>query len=148
MRLRDGRRIMGDYVLGWDDVAEGRRHYDCIGKSTFAAGAIHVADNRTIAASKRGTVQPPNGGTYDMPYRILVPRKIENLLIAGKHVSAERCAYQRFLQETMVTGQAAGAAAALCVKKGVTPRELEAEHHIKDLQDILRSQRVILDGVH
>ncbi len=148
MRLRDGRRIMGDYVLGWDDVAEGRRHYDCIGKSTFSAGAVHVADNRTIAASKRGTVQPPDGGTYDLPYRILVPRKIENLLVAGKHVSAERCAYQRFLQETMVTGQAAGAAAALCVKKGVTPRQLEDAKCIKELQDILRGQRVILDGVH
>jgi hypothetical protein len=107
MRLRDGRRIMGDYVLGWDDVAEGRRHYDCIGKSTFSAGAVHVADNRTIAASNRGTVKPPNKGTYDLPYRMLVPRKIENLLIAGKHVSAERVAYQRFLQETMVSGQAA-----------------------------------------
>ncbi|SHH60552.1 FAD dependent oxidoreductase [Sporobacter termitidis DSM 10068] len=147
MRLRDGRRIMGDYVLGWDDVAEGRRHFDCIGKSTFSAGAVHVADNRTIAASAKGTVKPPNKGTYDLPYRMLVPRKIENLLIAGKHVSAERCAYQRFLQETMVSGQAAGAAAALCVKHGVTPRQLEAENYIKELQDVLRSQRVILDGV-
>ena len=149
MRLRDGRRVMGDYVLGWDDVAEGRKHYDCIGKSTFSAGAVHVADNRTIAAGdNRGTVKPPDGGSYDLPYRMLVPRKIENLLIAGKHVSADRCAYQRFLQETMVSGQAAGAAAALCVKLGVTPRQLEDEQYIKQLQDILRSQRVILDGVH
>ncbi len=148
LRLREGRRIMGDYVLGWDDVAEGRRHYDCIGKNTFSAGAVHVADNRTIAASGRGVVQPPDGGTYDMPYRMLVPKKIENLLIAGKHVSAERAAYQRFLQETMVTGQAAGAAAALCVQLGITPRQLEAEKHIKELQSILRCQRVILDGVH
>ncbi|MDR2665747.1 MAG: FAD-dependent oxidoreductase, partial [Oscillospiraceae bacterium] len=79
---------------------------------------------------------------------MLVPRKIENFLVAGKHVSAERACYQRFLPETMVTGQAAGAAAALCVRLGVTPRQLEAEEHIKQLQDILRSQRVILDGVH
>ena len=83
-----------------------------------------------------------------MPYRIMVPRKIENLLIAGKHVSAERATYQRFLQETMVTGQAAGAAAALCVKLGVTPRQLEAEEYIKELQNILRNQGVILESVH
>ena len=113
LRLREGRRIMGDHVLSRDDVATGRRFYDCIGKNSFAAGAVHVATNETIAASKDGVVAPPDGGTYDMPYRMLVPRKIENLLIAGKHVSAERAAYQRFLQETMVTGQAAGAAAAL-----------------------------------
>ena len=48
----------------------------------------------------------------------------------------------------MVSGQAAGAAAALCVKLGVTPRELEKEEYVKQLQDILRSQRVILEGVH
>ncbi len=147
LRFREGRRIMGDYVLGWDDVAEGRRHYDCIGLNTFAAGAVHVADTRTLAASGRGTVKPPDDGTYDMPYRMLVPRKVENLLIAGKHVSAERCAYQRFLQETMVTGQAAGAAAALCVRHGVTPRQLEDEKYIRELQGILRGQRVILEGV-
>ena len=149
MRLRDGRRIMGDYVLGWDDVNEGRRHYDCIGKSSFAAGAVHVADNRTLAFGESGLplAVPPDGGSYDLPYRMLVPRKIENLLIAGKHVSADRAAYQRFLQETMVSGQAAGAAAALCVKHGVTPRQLEDEKYIKQLQDILRSQRVILEGV-
>ena len=148
MRLRDGRRIMGDYVLSWDDVAEGRRHYDCYGKCTFHAGAVHVADNRTIAAGDaRGTAEPPNRGTYDLPYRMLVPRKIENLLIAGKHVSAERCAYQRFLHETMMSGQAAGVAAALCVRLGVTPRELEDEKYIEQFQDVLRSQRVILDGV-
>ena len=48
----------------------------------------------------------------------------------------------------MVTGQAAGAAAALCVKLGVTPRQLEAEEYVKQLQDVLREQGVILEGVH
>ena len=148
MRLREGRRIMGDYILTKDDVAAGRRFYDCIGKNTFAAGAVHVANRNTIESTKGGIAVPPDDGTYDMPYRMLVPKKIENLLIAGKHISAERACYQRFLQETMVSGQAAGAAAALCVKLGVTPRELEKEEYVKQLQDILRSQRVILEGVH
>jgi hypothetical protein len=148
LRLREGRRIMGDYILAKEDVANGQRFYDCIGKNTFAAGAVHVATNETIAASKNGIAVVPDRGTYDMPYRMLVPKKIENLLIAGKHVSAERATYQRFLQETMVTGQAAGAAAALCVKHNVTPRQLEAENYVKELQDVLRAQGVILEGVH
>jgi hypothetical protein len=148
LRLREGRRVMGDYVLKREDVASGARFYDCIGKNTFSAGAVHVANNNTLGVSKAGIVTVPDGGTYDMCYRMLVPRKIENFLVAGKHVSAERACYQRFLPETMVTGQAAGAAAALCVKLGVTPRQLEAEEYIKQLQDILRGQRVILDGVH
>ncbi|NLO48487.1 MAG: FAD-dependent oxidoreductase [Clostridiales bacterium] len=147
LRLREGRRIMGDYVLKTEDVGRGARFYDCIGKNNFAAGGVHVADTRTLASSKLGGAIVPDGGSYDMPYRMLVPRKIENLLIAGKHVSAERPAYQRFLQETMVTGQAAGAAAGLCVKFGVTPRQLEEEKYVKELQDVLRSQGVILEGV-
>jgi hypothetical protein len=138
---------MGDYVLKTEDVGRGARFYDCIGKNNFAAGGVHVADTRTLASSKLGGAIVPDGGSYDMPYRMLVPRKIENLLIAGKHVSAERPAYQRFLQETMVTGQAAGAAAGLCVKFGVTPRQLEEEKYVKELQDVLRSQGVILEGV-
>ena len=73
---------------------------------------------------------------------------MEGLLVAGKHVSTDRAAYMRFLQQTVVTGQAAGAAAALAVKHGVSPREIEEERYIAELQDILRGQDVVLDGVH
>ncbi|SHH99102.1 FAD dependent oxidoreductase [Sporobacter termitidis DSM 10068] len=151
LRLRDGRRIMGDHRLTGAEVAAGARFYDCIGKSAFPAGAVHAANNSTLATVVRnGEVGglPPEGGSHDIPYRCLVPRKVENFLVGGKHISTDRAAYQRFLQETVVTGQAAGAAAGLCVKKGVTPRALEAEEHVKDLQAFLRAQGVILDGVH
>jgi hypothetical protein len=151
LRLRDGRRIMGDYKLKGADVVSGKRFYDCIGKSAFPAGAVHTADNHTLASSVQsgevgGVVA--NEGSHDIPYRCLVPLKVENFLVAGKHVSTERAAYLRFLMQTVVTGQAAGAAAGLCVKKGVSPRELEAENHVQDLQTFLRTQGVILDGVH
>jgi hypothetical protein len=75
-----------------------------------------------------------------------VPKNVENLLVAGKPISTDRDAYQRFLQQTMVTGQAAGAAAALCVKMGITPRELEK--NVPKLQEILLKQGVILYGTH
>jgi hypothetical protein len=85
---------------------------------------------------------PKDGGSYDIPYRTLVPQQIENLLAAGKCVSTDRPSYLRYLHQTMVTGQAAGAAAALSVKKGITPRELE--NSVKDLQDVLVAQGAIL----
>ena len=69
-------------------------------------------------------------------------KKIENLLAAGKCVSTDRPAYLRYLHQTMVTGQAAGTAAALSVKKGVTPRALQAD--IKELQENLVGQGAIL----
>ena len=89
---------------------------------------------------------PKDGGSHDIPYRCLVPRKVENLLVAGKHISTDRDAYHRFLQQTMVTGQAAGVAAALCARRGITPRELEKD--VGELQRVLQEQGAILHGTH
>lgn len=144
LRIRESRRIMGDYVLTKADVAEARKFDDVIGKSSFSSGAKHVATKDTI--SYEGIVYPKDGGSYDIPYRCLVPRVIENLLVAGKAVSTDRDSYKRFLQETMVTGQAAGAAAAVCARNGITPRELERD--VSELQKVLLEQGVILYGTH
>jgi hypothetical protein len=144
LRIRESRRIMGDYILRKQDVAEAGKFKDVIGKSSFASGAKHVATSDTIAYD--GIEYPKDGGSYDIPYRCLVPKAIENLLVAGKAISTDRDSYKRFLQETMVTGQAAGVAAAVCARKGINPRELEQD--VSELQDILVKQGVILYGTH
>jgi hypothetical protein len=144
LRIRESRRIMGDYILKKEDVAEARKFEDVIGKSSFSSGAKHVATTDTIAYE--GIVYPKDGGSYDIPYRCLVPQVIENLLVGGKAISTDRDSYARFLQETMVTGQAAGVAAAVCARKGITPRQLESD--VTELQAILLKQGAILYGVH
>jgi hypothetical protein len=53
---------------------------------------------------------------------------------------------KRFIVSTMVTGQTAGVAAALCAKKNITPRELEKD--VSDLKKILVQQGAILYGTH
>lgn len=58
---------------------------------------------------------------------MLAPKGVENLLAAGKCVSTDRAAYLRYVQQTMVTGQAAGVVTALCVKHNKTPRELKTD---------------------
>ena len=143
MRVRESRRIMGDYVLTRDDVAEAKKFKDVIGKSAFPSGGHHVASTDTLT---RSAVHPKDGGSHDIPYRCLVPKNVENLLVAGKPISTDRDSYHRFLQQTMVTGQAAGVAAALCTKMGVTPRELEKD--VSKLQEILVHQGAILYGTH
>jgi hypothetical protein len=144
LRIRESRRIIGDYILSKPDVAEARKFDDVIGKSSFASGAKHVATQETIAYE--GVVHPKDGGSYDIPYRCLVPTVIENMLVAGKAISTDRDSYARFLQLTMVTGQAAGVAAAVCTRKGITPRQLEAD--VSELQEILLKQGAILYGTH
>jgi hypothetical protein len=144
LRIRESRRIMGDYILTKQDVAEARKFKDVIGKSSFSSGAKHVATKDTL--SLEGIVYPKDGGSYDIPYRCLVPKAIENLLVAGKAISTDRDSYARFLQLTMVTGQAAGVAAAVCSKKDITPRQLEED--VSELQEILLKQGAILFGTH
>jgi hypothetical protein len=144
LRIRESRRIMGDYLLTTEDVKEGRKFDDVIGKSAFPAAGHHVASKEAITYD--AIVYPKDGGSHDIPYRCLVPKDVENLLVAGKPISTDRDAYHRFLQQTMVTGQAAGVAAALCAMQNITPRELEKD--VSKLQEILVKQGAILHGTH
>jgi hypothetical protein len=144
LRLREGPRIVGDYVLTGEDVRECRQFSDTIGKSSFKAGGYHIANVNTLNVNVDDPqmLWPKDGGSYDIPYRCLVPRTVDNFLAAGKCVSTDRPAYLRYLHQTMVTGQAAGTAAGLCVKKGVTPRELE--NSVGELQDKLVAAGAVL----
>lgn len=144
VRIRETRRIMGDYKLVQDDVANARKFDDVIGKSAFTAGAKHAVGDAALALQH--IVYPKDGGSTDIPYRCLVVKGLENFLVAGKAISTDRASYHRFLQETIVTGQAAGVAAALCVKHGITPREMEKD--VSELQQVLQEQGAILFGTH
>ena len=143
LRVRESGRVIGDYILNSEDVREARKFKDVIGKSAFPAGSHHVVGTATLS---KGSIYPRDKGSYDIPYRCLVPKEIDNLLVAGKAVSTDRDAYLRYLMQTMVTGQAAGVAAALCVKRNVTPREMEKD--VSELQSILVKQGAILYGTH
>jgi len=148
LRIRETGRILGDYVITAEDVRENRRFKDKIGLNTFPAGSKHVIGHDTLGKDPNTEFYgpPKNGGSCDIPYRALVPQKVENMLVAGKAISTERAAHHRFLQQTIVTGQAAGVAAALCARDGITPRQLEED--VSELQDILRKQGAILEGTH
>lgn len=144
VRIRETRRIMGDYKLVQEDVANARKFDDVIGKSAFTAGAKHAVGDAALALQH--IVYPKDGGSTDILYRCLVVKGLENFLVAGKAISTDRASYHRFLQETIVTGQAAGVAAALCVKHGITPREIEKD--VSELQKVLQEQGAILFGTH
>ena len=143
LRIRETRRIIGDYILTSDDVAEAKKFKDAIGKDCYQAGGHHIKTSTMLSETARF---PKGGGSSDIPYRCLVPKDIENLLVAGKPVSTDNTTYKRFIVSTMVTGQAAGVAAALCAKKGITPRKLEED--VSALQEILVQQGAILFGTH
>jgi len=79
-------------------------------------------------------LESPNGG-YDVPYRCLLAKGVEGLMMAGKCVSCDHEAWgaMRIQANCLMTGQAAGMAAAMAVQKGITPRALD----VKELRTAL-----------
>ena len=67
---------------------------------------------------------------YGIPYRCLVPKNVENLLIAGRCISSEQQPYEshRAMAPIMAIGQAAGTAAALSAQHSTSPRALDVRH--------------------
>jgi hypothetical protein len=79
---------------------------------------------------------------HDVPYRAILPEKVDGLLTAGRCISATHVAMAagKSMGNCMATGHAAGLAAALCAKQGIQPRELK----VNQLQDALRADGVDL----
>lgn len=127
--VRESRRILGEYVLTGADILTGRRFPDDVTRGFYPID-IHSADSTGDGAGARLR------RSYGIPYRCLVPRKIDNLLVAGRCVSADHIAHGslRVMGTTTALGEAAGTAAALCIRGSVTPRKLDA----KTLQDALK----------
>ncbi|NLY02052.1 MAG: FAD-dependent oxidoreductase [Rhodopirellula sp.] len=131
--VRETRRILGDYVLNEKDCqagVSGQGHNDIIAISD------HAVD---IHGSKGRLYEVPNG-PYGVPYRCLLPRGVENLMIASRaasfsHIAASSCRLSRTM---MTLGQAAGNAAALAVGHRVALRQVD----IGQLQSALKSQGV------
>lgn len=115
--VRESRRVLGDYVLTADkDIKEGLMHEDVITKS------------RLEPPGSLSTYTPERAPVFDIPYRCIVPKVIDNLLVAGRCISIDHkaaiLASLREIDTCICLGQAAGTAAALSVKSKVRPREL------------------------
>jgi hypothetical protein len=133
---RESRRIVGDYVLTAADVRSGARHDDVV-----VLGAWRLDRH---PAGQPGYHPTPWTPPYDIPYRTLLPRDVENLLVAGRCHSAtsEALASSRVTATAMGMGQAAGIAAALAVAGKVTTREIA----IPRLQEELLAAGAILEA--
>jgi hypothetical protein len=84
-----------------------------------------------------------NGGAYGIPYRALLPKKVENLLVAGRMITSDWEAHMstRNTVSCMAQGEAAGTAAALCARQNRSPRQLDTAM----LRETLRNNGVYLD---
>ncbi len=146
--VRETRRIRGEYVMTEDDILAGCHYDDVVG----------VDANQQNPRQQGG--HPPDGKeggpedveareliarmfVYEIPYRCLVPREVDGLLVAGRCLSVDHHAdvYTRNQGTAMASGVAAGVAAALAAQAGVPPRKVD----IRAVQAKLQELKVDLD---
>jgi hypothetical protein len=135
--IRETRRVLGEHVLTGDEVLACADFRDAIGVNGWPLER-HVAGDVEWVWPQI----PGSRGFNQLPYRMLVPLRIDNLLVAGRCASMTHDGQSaaRVSGACFVMGQAAGAAAALTLKAGVAPRALE----IGSLQAQLRRDGVYL----
>ena len=162
---RESRQVMGDYVLTGEDVRLGHKFEDAVARGSWwidihcplgQTYPVHLcmiecprqadcpfwAAEHATSMMARADLYPPDGDWYDIPYRCLTSRGVENLLVSGRCLSAthEAMAGARVMGTCMAIGQAAGTAAALSVRDSVRPREVDVE----ELRLVLRADGALV----
>jgi hypothetical protein len=130
--VRETRRIAGEYVVTGADILEARKFGDAVARGNYPIDIHNPAGGGTVIQGL------PPGESYDLPYRCMIPRRIGNLLVAGRSVSAthEAQAALRIMPICMALGQAAGIAAAMCARRELAPKDLP----YRNLRRALRRQ--------
>jgi len=127
---RDSRKIVGRYELTGDDVRGEARFADSVGIFPEFIDGYGLL------------ILPTTGRYFHVPYGILVPQDVDNLLVAGRCVAGDKISHAATRNQLCcaVTGQAAGAAAAVSLRDGCTTGDLD----VGSLQTELRRQGVRL----
>lgn len=143
--VRETRRITGDYILDINDFKSRAVFEDEIGRFSYPVD-IHVAkpDKESFETCMKNyrTLRLGKGESYGIPYRILTPRGLKNVLVAGRCISADRYMQSsiRVMPGCYITGQAAGVAAAMMVESQADSRKID----IKGLQARLKKTGAFL----
>jgi len=128
---RESRKIIGEYEITEHDVRNQGRFEDSIGICPEFIDGYGIA------------IMPTTGRYFQVPYGIIVPQKIDNLLVVGRCVAGDKISHAATRQMCccMVTGQGAGVAAAVSIKDNVFCRQV----NIKEVQEILKNQGVRIE---
>jgi len=144
--IRETRRIIGEYVLNVDDFCAQQVFDDEIGRFNYSID-IHRSspsqqDYEQLVEEFTKGYRLGLGESYGIPYRTLVPKSVDNLLAAGRCISTDRMVQGsiRVMPCCLITGHAAGAAAALCSQSDTAPREL----NVQKLRTTLKEQGAYL----
>ena len=141
---RESRRFVGDHILSETDMTKHKQFEDAIG---FGGWSLDEHNPGGI----ENPSEPPSyfhenfSEIYQVPFRSLYSKNISNLMFAGRNVSQTHIALSssRIMATCALMGQAVGTAGAICVKKGVQPRDIYLKH-LNDLQENLLRDDVFI----
>ena len=134
--VRETRRMLGRHVLSGYDAIHCTPFDDVIARGSYI---IDIHDPTGRARAIGGSIQ---GDCYDIPYGCIVSKTIPNLMACGRCISVDHVAHSstRIMGTCMLTGQAAGTAAAMAIQQNCEPCELDVQH----LRAQLRKNGMIL----
>lgn len=131
---RESRRFIGEYILTQKDLEEQTEFKDAV---CYGGWSIDTHPEEGIY-SREPSSSHQWVNSYNIPFRSLYSRNIQNLMFAGRNISATHIAFasSRVINTCALAGQAAGTGAALATAYGCTPSDI-ARVHIKELQQRL-----------
>ena len=138
--IRETRHIFGEYRLTINDVLENRDFWDNIAMGSYPVD-VQAMDRKNLGAIIGKPVQ------YGIPFRCLVPLKVENLLVVGRSASywSVPMGSARVVPVGMCEGEAAGVAASYSIWKEISFRDMTKDKQaIQDVQDILSGRGAYL----
>lgn len=120
--VREGRRVRALYTVSDGDIMTGTRHDDAVCRVTFPVDVHSTDPKATKGIQREGMRAKP----YDIPYRALVARDVDGLLLSGRCISGDFVAHSsyRVTGNAVALGEAAGAAAALAVSRKLSPKDV------------------------
>lgn len=121
--IRESRHIEGEQTLTEKEV------FDCVVQDSAIAVMATNMDTHNLNDAG-GSFHVPDAGPYfGVPYLCLVAKGLDNLLVAGRCISADSCAASaiRMMPSCMAYGHAAGIAGAMAVKDGVAPKDIDVK---------------------
>jgi len=132
--VRETRRIVGDFQLTVEDVVQGRDFEDTIGFSAYGWDLPDPKRPSHQPMNERKLVKPP---LTPIPYRMMLPQGVANLICPGRAVSCERDVLGplRVMAPCMAMGEAAGVAAAQVVREGKPFAQVDAVRLRQTLKD-------------
>jgi len=122
--IRETRRIIGEYIFTGEDVERAAKFPDAIARGNYPRDVHQPKGKKGVDYG-----EPKAGDYYEIPYRSLIPKNVENLLVVGRCISAsfEGQSAMRVQGIIRTIGEAAGYAMAISIQDQVSPRQIDVE---------------------